>query len=57
MVNYHLPDKIIENLKLIHNAVVGNGKFKGDPLFKKLFEAGNAESMQSYRSSSPPILM
>ena len=39
-MKYHLPDKIIEHLKLIHTAVVVNGKFKfnGDLLFKELFE-------------------
>ena len=57
MVEYHSPDKIIENLKLIHNAVVGNGIFDGSPLFKELFETGKPRKHEEQDEFIATILM
>ena len=57
MVEYHSPDKIIKNLKLIHNAVVGNGIFNGSPLFKELFEAGKWQKHEELDEFITTILM
>ena len=49
--------KIIKNLKLIHNAVVGNGIFNGSPLFKELFEAGKWQKHEELDEFITTILM